>query len=208
MVGNGRRKQLIWVPQPLSPPPKSENKKVQKHCKQKASVPTSGGQMLIFQWQPITSSTWRLYFHFHLSPCTMTAYYLFHFPQYIACLHVEWQPINYFTFGFTFTFHNALLFSTSSGNLLSPPTFSSFCHCPIWTIAQHSYFFCKKYFSRHFLFFTFSIFSFHPMPSFPESLTVQRPVHFNQTCHIRHHSNTFPANSNQKNEGKGFTEIV
>ena len=80
MVGNGRRKQLIWVPQPLSPPPKSENKKVQKHCKQKAFVPTSGGQMLIFQWQPITSSTWRLYFHFHLSPRTMTAYHLFHFP--------------------------------------------------------------------------------------------------------------------------------
>ena len=150
-----------------------------------------------------------------------------------TCLHVQWQPIISFTFtfhntllvsmlsgnpltlslsimhcSFTFTFHNALLVSTSSGNLLSPPTFSSFCHCPIWTITQHSYFFCKKYFLRHLLFFTFSIFFFHPMPSFPESLTVQRPVHFNQTCHIRHHSNTFPANSNQKNEGKRFTDNV
>ena len=138
-----------------------------------------------------------------------------------------------FTFRFTFTFDNALLVSMSSGNpltlSLSVSLSLSIMHCfsprrvatyyllPLshpFVTAQYGQsrsihiFFCKKYFLRHLLFFTFSIFSFHPMPSFPESLTVQRPVHFNQTCHVRYHSNTFAANSNQKNEGKRFTDNV
>ena len=143
MVGNGRRKQPIWVPPPLSRPGKSDETKKTKtentiilarqlwrKSQRKAPKPLDGIEKFLLA----TEKTLQVSVNDNLHIISSNL----HIPLLLSSMGPGYRTnIVQVQEEISLKILKEMLFKQgikSNDNLLSPPAYSSHCHWPIWTL--------------------------------------------------------------------------